>query len=277
MLPPLASIPSFINGQEDKYARLWTDGSLFSPVALLLCLALSAQGCKPTAGTVPLLPQEAAVQVQETAEESTDFVAVESAPLIRPKLAQITGSEEAAEAYREEGGGEALVLALPQNPAGIAAAQALQQSAPKVNQTKADSPAKTAEPAAPPPVVAIKKAAVPKEALPPTTSKPSVVAKAAQGSPWYLAQPAENYCVQLLASSSEARAQALVGEWGANFHYFHQQRNGQRLYVVTYGSFANHDAAKMALNKLPQAMRQGEVLWVRRFDSIQQQIRAVQP
>ena len=52
--------------------------------------------------------------------------------------------------------------------------------------------------------------------------------------------------VQILGTSSEATAQSYVKEQGAEYRYFKKTLQGKPLYVVTYGSFADRNAALAA-------------------------------
>jgi DamX protein len=100
--------------------------------------------------------------------------------------------------------------------------------------------------------------------------KPATVAKAAGGT-WYSAQAPGNYVVQILGTSSEAAAQSFVKEQGGEYRYFKKVLNGKPLYVITYGSFANRDAAVTAIKALPAKVQAGKP-WPRTVASVQQEL-----
>jgi DamX protein len=115
--------------------------------------------------------------------------------------------------------------------------------------------------------------ACPAPAKPPAAAKPAekpAVAKAAGGS-WYAGQPTGNYVVQILGTSSEAAAQNFVKEQGGEYRYFKKVLNGKPLYVITYGSFANRDAAVSAIKALPAKVQAGKP-WPRTVASVQQEL-----
>ncbi|WP_339529442.1 SPOR domain-containing protein [Pseudomonas mucidolens] len=103
--------------------------------------------------------------------------------------------------------------------------------------------------------------------------KPVTVAKAAAGSGWYGSQPAKNYVVQILGTSSEASAQNFIKEQGGEYRYFKKDLNGKPFYVVTYGNFANRDAAVNAIKALPAKVQAGKP-WPRTVASVQQELAA---
>ena len=100
--------------------------------------------------------------------------------------------------------------------------------------------------------------------------KPVTVAKAAGGS-WYAGQAPGNYVVQILGTSSESAAQSFVKEQGGEYRYFKKVLNGKPLYVITYGNFANRDAAVTAIKALPAKVQAGKP-WPRTVASVQQEL-----
>ncbi|MCO8310445.1 SPOR domain-containing protein [Pseudomonas mandelii] len=100
--------------------------------------------------------------------------------------------------------------------------------------------------------------------------KPVTVAKAAGGS-WYAGQAPGNYVVQILGTSSESAAQSFVKEQGGEYRYFKKVLNGKPLYVITYGNFANRDAALTAIKALPAKVQAGKP-WPRTVASVQQEL-----
>ncbi|USW95754.1 SPOR domain-containing protein [Pseudomonas proteolytica] len=144
---------------------------------------------------------------------------------------------------------------------------------PAAKPTPAPTQVATAKPApAPAPVVkpTPAPAAKPTPAAKPA-EKPVTVVKAAAGSGWYGSQPAKNYVVQILGTSSEANAQAFVKEQGGEYRYFKKVLNGKPLYVITYGSFPSRAAADSAIKALPAKVQAGKP-WPRTVASVQQEL-----
>ncbi|KAI2672826.1 SPOR domain-containing protein, partial [Pseudomonas sp. TNT3] len=129
--------------------------------------------------------------------------------------------------------------------------------------TAKPAPAPVAKPAPAPAKPAATAAAKPAE-------KPVTVAKAAGGT-WYAGQAPGNYVVQILGTSSEASAQNFVKEQGGEYRYFKKVLNGKPLYVITYGNFANRDAALTAIKALPAKVQAGKP-WPRTVASVQQEL-----
>ena len=92
--------------------------------------------------------------------------------------------------------------------------------------------------------------------------------RAAPGTP---VKPPGNYVVQILGTSSEAAAQNFVKEQGGEYRYFKKVLNGKPLYVITYGNFANRDAAVSAIKALPAKVQAGKP-WPRTVASVQQEL-----
>lgn len=89
---------------------------------------------------------------------------------------------------------------------------------------------------------------------------------------WYRQQAAARYTLQVLGTRSEATAQAFIKQNAAQYHYFRKEHQGQALFVVTYGSFADRVAAQAAINSLPEKVRNDKP-WPRTVLSIQQELR----
>ena len=147
-------------------------------------------------------------------------------------------------------------------PAGVPAGTPATPVAPAAKPTPAPTVA-TAKPAAP-----VAKPA-PAPAAKPAEKPAATVAKA--GSSWYSSQPTGNFVVQILGTSSEANAQAFVKEQGGEYRYFKKVLNGKPLYVITYGNFANRDAAVSAIKALPAKVQAGKP-WPRTVASVQQEL-----
>lgn len=154
-------------------------------------------------------------------------------------------------------------------PAGPAPTPAAKPTpAPTQVATAKPAPVPAAKPApAPAPVAKTAPAAKPVEK---PAEKPVAVAKAAGGT-WYAGQAPGNYVVQILGTSSEAAAQNFVKEQGGEYRYFKKVLNGKPLYVITYGSFANRDAAVSAIKALPAKVQAGKP-WPRTVASVQQEL-----
>ncbi|MDD1959061.1 SPOR domain-containing protein [Pseudomonas sp. 39004] len=204
----------------------------------------------------------------------------QSQPVMREPLAQAAGMGDGEEG--SPAGNTALqpgnpptvtTIAPPQGvPAGPAPvpAQPIASApvqpvapAPKPVATQPAKPVAPAKPApAPTQVASAKPAAKPVE-------KPAASGSAGGG--WYAGQKPGNYVVQILGTSSEASAQAFVKAQGGDYRYFKKNLQGKPLYVVTYGSFANRDAAVAAIKNLPAKVQAGKP-WPRTVASVQQEL-----
>ena len=72
--------------------------------------------------------------------------------------------------------------------------------------------------------------------------------------------------------TSEASAQKVAAESGADYRYFRKQVNGKPMYVVTYGRFSDRNAAVAAVNRLPARFQSGKPV-PQTMSTIQQYIR----
>lgn len=199
----------------------------------------------------------------------------QSQPVMREPLAQAAGMGEGEEG--SPAGDTALqpgnppptvtTIAPPQGvPAGPAPAQPVASApaqpvapAPKPVATQSAKPVAPAKPAPAPTQVAVAKPA----------AKPAAAGSGNSG--WYTGQKPGNYVVQILGTSSEASAQAFVKAQGGDYRYFKKNLQGKPLYVVTYGSFANRDAAVAAIKNLPAKVQAGKP-WPRTVASVQQEL-----
>ncbi|WP_409310373.1 SPOR domain-containing protein [Pseudomonas putida] len=220
--------------------------------------------------------QGAAIEFSGSSQPMPLPLVGQSQPVMREPLAQAAGMGEGEE------GGPAVDTALqpgnppptvttiapPQGvPAGPAPAPAQPvQSvalAPKPVATQPAKPVAPAKPAPAPTQVAVAKPAAK------AAEKPA--AAGAGNSGWYAGQKPGNYVVQILGTSSEASAQAYVKAQGGDYRYFKKNLQGKPLYVVTYGSFANRDAAVAAIKNLPAKVQAGKP-WPRTVGSVQQEL-----
>ncbi|AVD87493.1 MULTISPECIES: AAA family ATPase [Pseudomonas] len=204
----------------------------------------------------------------------------QSQPVMREPLAQAAGMGEGEEG--SPAGDTALQPGTPPTvttiapPQGVAAGPAptpaqpvttapVQPVAP-AQKPVATQPAKPVAPTkpaqAPTQVAAAKPAAKPAE-------KPAAGGSGNSG--WYAGQKPGNYVVQILGTSSEASAQAFVKAQGGDYRYFKKNLQGKPLYVVTYGNFANRDAAVAAIKNLPAKVQAGKP-WPRTVASVQQEL-----
>ena len=205
-----------------------------------------------------------------------------SQPVTRTPLAEAAGS---GEGDGEDGGAAANQSLQPPTvtttapPAGASAGPAPSMAqqpvpaprpAPAAKPTPAPAPAPAAKPAPAPTQVATAKPAPAPAAKP---AAPAAAASGAAGSGWYSGQAPTHYVVQILGTSSETTAQSYVKEQGAEYRYFKKTLQGKPLYVVTYGSFADRNAALTAIKALPEKVQAGKP-WPRTDGSIQQELAA---
>ncbi len=222
--------------------------------------------------------QGAAIEFSGSSQPMPLPLVGQSQPVMREPLAQAAGMGEGEE------GGPAVDTALqpgnppptvttiapPQGvPAGPAPAPAQPvQSvapAPKPVATQPAKPVAPAKPAPAPTQIAVAKPAAK------AAEKPAPAPASAGNSGWYAGQKPGNYVVQILGTSSEASAQAYVKAQGGDYRYFKKNLQGKPLYVVTYGSFANRDAAVAAIKNLPAKVQAGKP-WPRTVGSVQQEL-----
>ncbi|MFG0398899.1 SPOR domain-containing protein [Pseudomonas putida] len=217
--------------------------------------------------------QGAAIEFSGSSQPMPLPLVGQSQPVMREPLAQAAGMGEGEEG--SPAGDTALqpgnppptvtTIAPPQGvPAGPAPAQSV-APAPKPVATQPVKPVAPVKPAPAPTQVAVAKPA------PKAAEKPAA-ASAGNGG-WYVGQKPGNYVVQILGTSSEASAQAYVKAQGGDYRYFKKTLQGKPLYVVTYGSFANRDAAVAAIKNLPAKVQAGKP-WPRTVASVQQELAA---
>lgn len=264
--------------------------------AVLAAVLIPGRGTAPTApansqAQLPLGQGQAPAQQSNNGGPAIEFagnsqpmplpLVGNSQPVMRGPLAEAAGS---GEGDGEDGGPAANQSLQPPTvtttapPAGAAAGQAPQmaqaqvptprpapaQAAPK------PAPAPAAKPAPAPTQVATAKPA-PAPAAKPAPAAPAAPATAGGG--WYAGQAPTHFVVQILGTSSEATAQSYVKEQGAEYRYFKKTLQGKPLYVVTYGSFADRNAALAAIKNLPAKVQAGKP-WPRTVGSIQQELAA---
>ncbi|MBV4498883.1 AAA family ATPase [Pseudomonas sp. SWRI12] len=195
-----------------------------------------------------------------------------SQPVMRGPLAEaaggITEGDDGAPPPVEDTSDVPPTVTTTAPPAGVPAGPAptTPAPAPAAKPTPAPTQVATAKPA-PVPAPAAKPAA------PAPAAKPAAAPAKAAGGSWYAGQAPGNYVVQILGTSSETAAQNFVKEQGGEYRYFKKVLNGKPLYVITYGSFANRDAAVSAIKALPAKVQAGKP-WPRTVASVQQELAA---
>lgn len=96
-----------------------------------------------------------------------------------------------------------------------------------------------------------------------------------RGPAWLLRRPADDFTIQLFATSSRANVEAFLDAQSdrSPFAVFEQIQGGIRIHVVAYGSFSSRAAAATAALELPETV--GDVApWIRDFAGIQRAIGA---
>ena len=122
------------------------------------------------------------------------------------------------------------------------------------------------------PAAPVRKAAAPAKPVQKKAPAAARLKGTAGQSQWFKQQAPSRHTVQVLGTSSEAKAKAFVQKNPAQYHYFRKEHRGQALFVVTYGSFADRASAHLAINDLPEQIRQSKP-WIRTMLSIQQELR----
>ena len=220
--------------------------------------------------------QGAAIEFSGSSQPMPLPLVGQSQPVMREPLAQAAGMGEGEE------GGPAVDTALqPGNPPPTVTTIAPPQGVPAGPAPAPAQPAQSVAPAPKPvatqpakPVAPAKPAPAPTQvavAKPAAKAAEKPAAAGAGNSGWYAGQKPGNYVVQILGTSSEASAQAYVKAQGGDYRYFKKNLQGKPLYVVTYGSFANRDAAVAAIKNLPAKVQAGKP-WPRTVGSVQQEL-----
>jgi len=198
-----------------------------------------------------------------------------SQPVMRGPLAEAAGSGDGDEDAVPSGSpAQPPTVTTTAPPAGVPAGQAAAQvprSSIPAPTPAASAPAPAARPTPAPTQVATAKPAAP--AAKPVEKPAAAAAKPAAGGNWYSGQAPGHYVVQILGTSSEATAQAYIAEQGGEYRYFKKTLQGKPLYVVTYGNFADRNAALAAIKVLPAKVQAGKP-WPRTVASIQQELGA---
>lgn len=224
-----------------------------SVVVAWLMLSADDQAAVPATASLPLDAGVAAdSRAQETPAEALGDAESSAPEVNRPEPNQPVIREPLAVA----GSAEADADEPPMLQAEESTAVPEPASTPSVTSEEADPAAAVQAPTVKPaPVREPEESAKPGSAASPTN--------------WYARQPATNYLVQVLGTRTQNNAEALVKQYGADFHYFVKQHEGKPLYVITLGNYPSRNAALEAIKGLPAQLRAGKP-WVRSFASVQQ-------
>ncbi len=260
-------------------------------VGVALAAAWMTQGGPDEAGSEPVeivsetlpLPAPAPVEPVQLVDEAPvvefaggnaelPLVAVEQAqPVVREPLAQAAGQDEpedagVAPAELDETSAAANTTTLPLPLPEVQPAPISQQLPPPVV-TPERPIAKSAEAMIPVQAPAVAPVVQAKPVVKPAPAAASVPVPSA----WYQAQVATRITLQVLGTGVEQNARALVGQLGAESHYYLKMHQGKPFYVVTYGVFSDRTAAQAALKGLP-AKVQAAKPFPKSFASIQQEM-----
>lgn len=178
--------------------------------------------------------------------------------LVEQTAAEPTQDVEAVVAQADESGTQASVEPLADEPAEAEVAAA-EESPPAVDEVAAPAPRRLVDP----PVEATVASKPVEKPRAPEQAK----AEGLLGTDWLQAQPADNYTVQLLVSGQQENLQRLVAKHRPPepLAAFAMQRDDQRLYVLTQGSYPNRQAAEQAATRLPSGLQ----TWIRSVGSVQ--------
>ncbi len=106
------------------------------------------------------------------------------------------------------------------------------------------------------------------QAAPVSTSaapRPSFSSEPLQPPRWLAAKGGDHYTIQLLASSSEDGIQRVASRHSGfgPFSYYTKRKDGQQLYVLVQGAYADVAAAKRGLAALPEELKKNQPYPVR--------------
>jgi hypothetical protein len=106
-------------------------------------------------------------------------------------------------------------------------------------------------------------------APPATPATAAATANTPRREAWALAQPANHYTLQILATGTDTVARDYIKQHGlsAQAAYFEGAAQGATVFRVIYGSYASRDQAEKALAALPRVLA-GSSPWVRPFAEI---------
>lgn len=266
--------------------------ALLAVLAIALVLVWLMQSSEPTAdsqqASLPVLGEDEqssleSSRVNEVGRTKVELpLVLDSEPVMRAPLAQAVNAEdEDSDLVSTEPLPDVAMLPTPRTadrvPVPVNAPPPAIDSTPvPISPAPVQAIKKTVEQ---PPVVVEKKPAAPVRVAPPAPKPVAVKKPVAQGlkgtsgqQQWYKQQAPGRYTLQVLGTRTEATAQAFIKQNTAQYHYFRKEHQGQALFVVTYGSFADRAAAHAAINSLPEKIRNDKP-WPRTILSIQQELR----
>src|SRR5690606_18084805 len=132
-------------------------------------------------------------------------------------------------------------------------------------------PQESAEPSSVAPTAKIEPpVSKPEEAVKPAAKQTSPQHPAFRDRAWLMARPATRYTIQLLGSYNEQTARTLIDDISGlrNLWYVKTVRKEQDWFVVLHGEYSDRDAARAAVNQLPEEIRKLQP-WVRQFREVQ--------
>lgn len=171
-------------------------------------------------------------------------VSLETAAVAQQANAQVQAQESAQSSQ-----------SLPQDSAGLDTPQAPGETAPTVD------------------LVGARQVSAPESRPPAEQAEPAPDAVISDSfADTLLAAAPTSYTLQILGSSSEAAVQEFVAQNAAGLlqtlGYYSSRRAGQAWYVVSYGVFADRNAAQATLNRLPSRLSTAGP-WVRQLEAVQ--------
>lgn len=228
-------------------------------------LALPQDGQPAAVVTPQIQPAPAVAAVVAPAAAVVPAPAPVVAPAPAPAPAAAAPARPAAVVASKPAPAPAPVVRPAAAPVAAPAPVASKPVEPAVRPAPVSKPAPVAQPA-PAPAVAVAQA--------PTPAASTAAAGSGNGV-WYMSQAGSQYTLQLLAVTSEASAQRVVSEGGADYRYFRKQVNGKPMYVVTWGRFTDRATAVAAVGRLPARFQAGKPV-PQSMSAIQQYIRQVE-
>lgn len=105
-------------------------------------------------------------------------------------------------------------------------------------------------------------------------AKPAPAKAEPKNDAWPAGIPDSHYALQLIAGQDQGKVKAaMAGQGVSDWQLVKTRRNGQDFYLVVQGNYANLDAAKAAVAKLPATFRKAGA-WPKRYDKIKAEIKA---
>lgn len=113
---------------------------------------------------------------------------------------------------------------------------------------------------------------------PPDAPQPPAMLVHLRGRDWLLRQRREAYTLQILAVADEQALRKFVSRYGiqAQAFYLESRRPDRSWFSLLHGIYPNRQAAKAALARLPEPLRQAGA-WPRSLGSVQDEVRGVHP